>query len=96
MNIQDLHRASKAILLRDAGKNMIGATISWDAKDSKVTLAYYFDHPPTDGDIEQGELALAELVVEFGDIALGDSEYTHFQGSEVKLRDMDGLIYFRP
>ena len=96
MNIQDLHIASKAIVLRNAGPHMIGATISWDARDSKVTLSYYFDHPPTDEDEEQGELALTELIAEFADIALGDIKYAHLQGGEVKLRDMDGLIYVRP
>lgn len=96
MNIQDLHTASKAIVLRNAGQHMIGATISWDAKNLKATISYYFDRLPTDEDKESGELALAELIAEFSDIALGDSEYTYLQGGAGKLKDMDGLIYVRP
>lgn len=96
MSIEGLHVAAKAIVLRNVGQHMIGATISWDERDSKVTLFYYLDHSPTDEDKEQGELALTELIAEFADIALADIECAHLQGGGVKLRDMDVLIYVSP
>ena len=68
MNIERLLFISRMFVARNVTEHVVKATISWDDIEARLSLVYYFDHPPNDDDEELCEIALTELLAEFSEI----------------------------
>lgn len=92
MTNQELMNASSFIARRNLNEKVIGVTVNWDAGISKLTVTYYVDGVVSDEERELCELTLAELLAEFSDVKLADSQCLD---AHSELGELRGLVYFR-
>lgn len=95
MKTETLQWAAKTIAARNLTEKTVAVTTTWDNKNSRLVVTYYFDGKVTDDDEEISELALTELLAEFPDVVLAESHCidAHDKMSEIAL--LGDLVYCR-
>lgn len=74
MNPTALYVAATAIVRRNLTPNVASALLHWDAAQSHMRLTYILSGAPTDEDSELQELAIAELLAEFPEVATAECQ----------------------
>jgi hypothetical protein len=95
MNNQELVSASRLIARSNVNEKITAVTVDWDEGIAKLIVTYYIDGLVTNDEQELCELTLTELLAEFSDVKLADSQCLVAQSKFGELSEVKGLVYLR-
>jgi len=96
MKNKALMNASSLIAKRNLTEKVISVNVNWDDECSKLVVTYYVDGIVHDDERELCEITLSELLAEFSDVKLADSQCVRVTGQSSRPENMTGLVYRRP
>ncbi len=95
MNDEALLWTAKAIAARNINENVVAVAVAWDEMISKLTVVYYVDGVMSGEEEALCDLTLTELLAEFADVKLADSQCIATDGKLNELPQIDGLAYLQ-
>jgi len=95
MNEQNLFWAARTIVARNLNQNVTAAAAHWEPATSCLTLSYCLDDLNEEDSQELCELALTELLAEFPEIEMAQSQIVQGKTGDPALEQLDGLAYLK-